>query len=150
RTSLDYQNLVNIHLGVVDQQFGVGTAYISLEDYNPVDNKNLNILDIPNNKYTAHPPTKVTPTRYQWLAAPNDLSKYPPVGFSGTRRVIGARKSIDLGTNATALFLPVYSGIVDIYCTMFDSTGQVAEARYRQVILTREEVDKVAKFQKYA
>ena len=32
--------------------------------------------------------------------------------------------------------LPVYTGIVDIYCKMYDSTGQVDEARYRQVVLT--------------
>ena len=147
---LEYQNLLRTHLGVVDQQFGVGAAYISLVGANPVDNKNANILDIPYNRYTAHPPKGRTPTRYQWVAVPSDLSKYPTQSYYGlSRGIIGGRDGFDLGTGATANWLPEHSGIVSIYCTMFDAAGQVAEAHYRQVILTSDEAQQVSKFQSY-
>ncbi len=148
---LEYQHLLNIHGGVVDQQFGTGTAYISLEGVNPADYKGTNILDIPNNIYTAHPATGVTATAWQWSAVPADWSPYAThENFSGTRRVVRGREAIDLGTGTTARWLPVYSGIVEIYCAMTDATGAVTEARYRQVGLTSSESEKNKKFQSYA
>lgn len=145
--SLEYQNLMRIHLGVVDQQFGIGTAYISLNGTNPVDKGGGNP---PANQYTAHPPAGVTATRYEWVAVPDDLSKYPTQSYFGrTRGVVGGMEGFNLGTNETTSWEVVNSGIVDIYCIMYDSVGQVAKARYRQVILTTSEGKEVSKFQSY-
>jgi len=86
---LEYQNLMNIKLGVADQRFGAGTAYISTPDPNPADYSHVNVLGIPYHHYTAHPPTGFTPTRYEWVAVPDDLSRYPTQNYYGfNRRVV--------------------------------------------------------------
>src|SRR5208283_2186479 len=82
-SQLEYRNLINTHLGVLDQQFGVGTAYISQDGPNPANYLNTSTLSIPEHTYTVHPPTGVTPARYQWVAVPDNLSEYPTQSYFG-------------------------------------------------------------------
>jgi hypothetical protein len=150
-SQLEYRNLINTHLGVLDQQFGVGTAYISQDGPNPANYLNTSTLSIPEHTYTVHPPTGVTPARYQWVAVPDNLSEYPTQSYFGKNRgVFAGKEGFNLGTGATATWLPINQGVVDIYCAMYDSAGAVvAEARYRQVMLRSEEEERVKKYQSY-
>ena len=150
-SQLEYQNLLNVHLGVQDQQFGVGTPYISQNGPNPANYLETRTLDIPEHTYTVHPPSGVTPARYQWVAVPDDLSEYPTKNYFGKNRgVFAGKEGFNLGTGTTSNWLPINQGIVDIYCEMYDSSGAVvAEARYRQVMLRSAEEEHVKKFQSY-
>ncbi len=146
---LEMQNIQNIHMGVANQNFG--GAYISLQGDNPAT-AHSEFPDIPSNRYTVHPPPNVTPARYQWVAAPTDLRDYPTRGrFGQNRDTIAGHDGFNLGTATTSQWpLGLETGIVEIYCIMYDAQNRViAEARYHQVILTDEEHSRALAFQSY-
>lgn len=147
-TRLEVQNLENINYGMADQSFG--ETYITLAGgENPARPRTP--PDLRSNRYGVRPPPGVTPSRYQWSAVPNNLSGYPTQEYFGhRRREVAGRDGFDLGTGATAQWTIYETGVATIYCTMYDAQGaQVAEARYRQVVLTDEESERVRAFQDY-
>ena len=146
---LELQNIENINMGIANQN--LGGAYISLQGDNPA-RPHTNFPNTPENRYTVHPPANVKPARYQWAAIPDNLQDYPSQSrFGHYRNTIAGREGFNLGTGKTAFWTLAYeTGVVHIYCTMYDDQGNVvSEARYRQVVLSSSAYEHAKRFQSY-
>ncbi len=146
---LELAYLGKTQFGLLEQRFG--EAFITLQGSNPA-RATANWPDLPTNVYTAHAPPARTPASYQWVAVPHNLRDYVTKERFGQRRAtINSREGFDLGTGPTAQWVIANeSGIVDIYCTIYDSHRVgIAEPVYRQVILTSEEQGRVDQFKRY-